>query len=128
MVEKLLDLGCDVGAQDEAGNTPWHSAAEGGNVDVVKRLLKSGASLEQRNGAGVTALHVASRCGRQQKSWNGKQWVIEKGGMPRERMHTTGRAARAAGKSFRLCICLPTTCPTQLPALKSLRGKQTRRR
>lgn len=58
-----MDLGCEVAAEDEAGNTPWHSAAEGGNVDVVKRLLKSGASLEQRNGAGITALHVAARCG-----------------------------------------------------------------
>lgn len=45
------------------GNTPLHSAACGGHVEVVKELITSGASVEVHNENGHTPLMEAASAG-----------------------------------------------------------------
>ncbi|MBV2169103.1 MAG: ankyrin repeat domain-containing protein [Bdellovibrio sp.] len=55
----LKDKTIDLNAQDETGMTPLMSAALGGNVDMVKKLLAKKVKLELKNQVGDTALAVA---------------------------------------------------------------------
>lgn len=55
----LKDKTIDLNAQDETGMTPLMSAALGGNVDMIKKLLAKKVKLEIKNQAGDTALAVA---------------------------------------------------------------------
>lgn len=43
--------------------TPLHKACIFGHVAVVKKLLETGAKLNDADGNGDTPLHYASRCG-----------------------------------------------------------------
>lgn len=45
---------------EQAGYTGLHAAALKGDVEMIKRLAKSGANLEARDEAGRTPLHVAT--------------------------------------------------------------------
>lgn len=49
----------DANSQDEDGNTPLMVAAQDGNVEVIKLLLKKKSSLETKNKIGDTALSLA---------------------------------------------------------------------
>ena len=60
-VMALTAAGADVNAVDASGNTPLHSAAHLGNLDLLRFLLKKGARLEQKNQWGATPLLTA--CG-----------------------------------------------------------------
>ncbi len=46
--------------KDRRGNTPLHSAAVCGYVEVVARLIEAGAPVNERSGAGRTPLHCAA--------------------------------------------------------------------
>lgn len=59
-IEKLLDLGADINATDENGNTALHIAVKYSQTETVKLLLKRGANFEAVNGAGVTPLQMAA--------------------------------------------------------------------
>lgn len=63
LVEKLLELGANVNAQDENGNTPLISAAWRGHVNVVKILLKAGADINLENQEGYNARAAALHSG-----------------------------------------------------------------
>lgn len=52
-----------LGAQDYAGNTAVHLAAVGGNNDILRELLKRGASVHVRNRASNTPLFLAGQVG-----------------------------------------------------------------
>jgi ankyrin repeat protein len=59
LVRVLIDLGADVNAQDAAGDTPLHLAAEQGHDDTCQQLLAGGASLTLRNSEGKIPGDVA---------------------------------------------------------------------
>ncbi|WP_254509131.1 ankyrin repeat domain-containing protein [Anatilimnocola floriformis] len=61
-VKVLIELGCDVNAKSTNG-TPLHIAAERGNIDAAKLLLKAGAKIDVKNDYGDTPLeHALQRC------------------------------------------------------------------
>ncbi|KAH8987328.1 ankyrin repeat-containing domain protein [Lactarius akahatsu] len=57
----LVERGADVNAQDEDKNTPLHSAALGGRLEIVQVLLDHGASAVVENGRGESSLHLVSK-------------------------------------------------------------------
>jgi ankyrin repeat protein len=56
-VRRLLDVGADVEARDEKGNTPLRHAV---SVPLAELLLDSGADINSRNSEGLTPLHTAA--------------------------------------------------------------------
>ena len=48
---------------DEAGNQPLHYAAAFGEAKIVRELIRSGATIDQENGAGETPLYQACLAG-----------------------------------------------------------------
>ena len=57
-VKAVLDLGCDVNAANQAGNTALYIAASRGFNTVVQLLADNGAKLDVKNNRGVTPLAV----------------------------------------------------------------------
>jgi uncharacterized protein len=57
----LLDLGLDINASNDAGDTALHVAATGrGSPDIVRFLVERGASLQAKNKRGQTPLAAAT--------------------------------------------------------------------
>ncbi len=57
VVKKMIDLGADLNARDNNGDTPLFMAAYGNkNPEVIKALLKYGADVNIRDDSGKTAL------------------------------------------------------------------------
>jgi ankyrin repeat protein len=56
-----LDLGADVNAVNEAGDTALHGAAAKGYDGIVQLLADKGARLEQKNKRGRTPLAGAKK-------------------------------------------------------------------
>jgi ankyrin repeat protein len=61
LVQRLIEAGADVKAQNEYGATPMSEAAVVGNVKVLRRLLEAGADVESPNADGQTALMIVAR-------------------------------------------------------------------
>ena len=59
-VEKLLERGADVNAQDNDGDAPLHGAAQSGNVEILDLLLDKGADPNLKNKQGGTPLMWAA--------------------------------------------------------------------
>ncbi|TGG94344.1 MAG: ankyrin repeat domain-containing protein, partial [Aphanocapsa feldmannii 277cV] len=55
--------GSQLDASDKDGFTLLHLAAEVGQVESIKELLRAGAQLDARNDIGSTPLHVAAQQG-----------------------------------------------------------------
>ncbi|XP_044178516.1 transient receptor potential cation channel subfamily A member 1 homolog [Acropora millepora] len=76
VVKALLDAGADLRAKDHVKRTPIHLACIEGNIDVMQVLLEHvensengydiSEMLEDKNGEGETALHVAVKGGCQE--------------------------------------------------------------
>lgn len=49
-----------IDTQNNMGDTPLHYAAEGGDLDIVRLLIKNGANTKIRNNQGHRAIHIAS--------------------------------------------------------------------
>ncbi len=57
-VQRLLDRGASVYArQEQTGITPLIAAVKSGNLQIISRLLRSGASIAQTDGSGKNVLH-----------------------------------------------------------------------
>ena len=65
-VQKLLDRGADVNAQDYDGDTALHGAAQSGNVEIIDMLLAKGANLNTKNKVGGTPLMWAAVYGHEE--------------------------------------------------------------
>lgn len=48
---------------DDLGNTPWHAAAEAGNLDAMALFMRSKCDPNVRTKAGWSPLHFAARSG-----------------------------------------------------------------
>lgn len=73
-LKALLDLGIDTDTTDKKGNTALHTAAQWGNMEMVKLLIARGATINAKNNAGFTPVDV-TRHHRDIKSY-----LISKGG------------------------------------------------
>lgn len=60
-VEKLLQNGEDVNAQNEQGNTPLHYAVALNNADIAELLLGYGADMNIENAKGWSPLKIAQK-------------------------------------------------------------------
>jgi ankyrin repeat protein len=60
----LIDGGADVSAADRAGNRPLHVATQSGDVELVKKLLASGAAVDVRTPAVRMAVNGTREGGR----------------------------------------------------------------
>eukprot|EP00124_Ichthyophonus_hoferi_P001870 Ihof_evm10s110 gene=Ihof_evmTU10s110 len=58
---KLLDMGLDVNAQNEHGNTPLHYAVLWGHLDIAKLLIGQGAEIGRLNKYGESPMKRAGR-------------------------------------------------------------------
>lgn len=58
VIQRLLDLGADINAQDDRGNTPLHSVYD---ADLAAFLLSAGADVNVANKQSYTPLHSAAR-------------------------------------------------------------------
>lgn len=65
-VDKYIQSGADINAQNEDGDTALHIACRNGHADVAERLIKLGADLFVYNNSGLLAFHVAV-CGNQRQ-------------------------------------------------------------
>jgi ankyrin repeat protein len=60
-VRHIIELGTDVRAKNEFGETALHQAAfKNSNVEVLKYLISQGADVNAKNNYGVTPLHQAA--------------------------------------------------------------------
>lgn len=57
-VRQLLDAGADPNAVGERGCTPLHRALERQRLQVARMLIAAGASLDARNGDGVSCREI----------------------------------------------------------------------
>ena len=57
----LKELGADVSAQSNFGNTPMHLAANGGHGGALRVLEELGADVSAQQNDGFTPMHFAAR-------------------------------------------------------------------
>lgn len=62
-VQRLLELGADVGTRTPWGYTPLHLAAERGNTEILQLLLTAGAEVDAVAPDGFTPLLLAEHAG-----------------------------------------------------------------
>ncbi len=63
-VEKFVDTGTNIDAEDQEGQTVVDMAVSGGNADVVRFLVDKGVDVNQAGESGWTPLHRAASEGR----------------------------------------------------------------
>ena len=67
VVQYLIEtVKADIAVQDNNGNTALHTAARGGQEEVVRLLLAAGADPAATNKMGDTPLHVAAKGGHEE--------------------------------------------------------------
>ena len=62
-IDLLARAGADLNAQDKSGNAPIHAACASKQATAVRALIDAGANPHLENGAGLTALEVATQQG-----------------------------------------------------------------
>ena len=87
VVDKLVDSGADVAAQNSKGHTPLHIAADVGNADAASALLaRRGVDVNAIDGNGNTPLHGAAEMGQ-----SAVAEVLLEGGATVSRKNNDGR-------------------------------------
>ena len=64
-IDRLIQAGADLNAQDWKGRTPLHRAVENGSADSTSTLLKHGANPQQLDFRGRTPTTMAENAGRE---------------------------------------------------------------
>jgi ankyrin repeat protein len=91
----LLGNGADPNPPSRDGSSPLHAAAARGSRDLVEMLIRKGAVVAARDGAGRTALEVAAAQGHERVA----ELLRREGEIPRD--HSTSRRAYdAAGNPY----------------------------
>ena len=60
-VDRLIECGIDPNIKDMEGDTPLHLAVRLKNIEIVKYLLRVGASISQKNNEGETPFSIAEK-------------------------------------------------------------------
>jgi len=60
LIKTLLDLGCDINAVNDRGETVLHLASDLGSIEIIKLLLKRGADLNILSHYNLSPLHNAA--------------------------------------------------------------------
>ena len=103
MVKELVQGGlANVGAANAYGRTALIEASSGGHVDVVKVLLEAGADASAVDQSGKSAASEASS--------RGHSRVVEL------LSSSAGAASEGAGQADPLCLAVPPSPSTPLPA------------
>lgn len=63
LVDFFIDKGCKITDKDDGGNTPLHSAARAGKLDMVIFLIEKGAEVNAKNDFEDTPLKIAESKG-----------------------------------------------------------------
>jgi FOG: Ankyrin repeat len=64
VVDNIVEINTStINDNDNNGNAPLHRAAESGNHNVIRFLMKSGASVNDKNALGQTSLEIAASNG-----------------------------------------------------------------
>ena len=58
IVDYFLSQGCKITDKDDCGNTPLHSAAQAGKLDLLAYLIEKGADINAKNDLDETALKI----------------------------------------------------------------------
>lgn len=74
-VEALMKAGATVNAENVAKSSPLHKAANDGHLSIVQKLIAKGVDVNQQDGKGNTALHIACMNRFQLMA----EWLIEHG-------------------------------------------------
>ncbi len=96
-VQRLLDRGADVNAQDSDGDTALHGVAQTGNLEILKMLLDKGANPNTKNGQGGTPLMWAAVYGNEESA----RQLLDHGADPSLKDHDGLTAAGWAEKNKR---------------------------
>ncbi|CAM4160924.1 ankyrin repeat domain-containing protein [Zobellia nedashkovskayae] len=64
IIDYFISKGLELNSTDEHGNGIFNYAAQGGNIDVLKKLVERGVSIKKNEGTGENAILFASRGGR----------------------------------------------------------------
>ena len=62
-VHRLLSLGVNINALNEAGDTPLHQCIRDGRIDSAKLLVEFGADIKRTNRDGWSPVHLATALG-----------------------------------------------------------------
>ncbi|MGC9057983.1 MAG: ankyrin repeat domain-containing protein [Candidatus Micrarchaeia archaeon] len=62
-IKELLNMGADVNAKDNDGETPAHWATRNGHLEPLKVLIENGADVNAKDNDGWTPAHWATRNG-----------------------------------------------------------------
>lgn len=62
-VHRLLSIGVNINALNEAGDTPLHQCIRDGRVDSAKLLVEFGADIRRTNRDGWSPVHLATTLG-----------------------------------------------------------------
>ncbi len=80
----FIEKGAKIDEKNNRGNTPLHSAAQRGDLVMIKLLIEKGAKIDEKNKQGETALHCAVRYG----DLDSVRFLVEKGAEINERTLT----------------------------------------
>jgi ankyrin repeat protein len=100
VLNMLIDLGENIDARDDVGNTPLIAAAATGSVENVDTLLRHGADPNASNNSGDTPLFVAAQNGPSQIV----QELLEKGASVNNTNHAGKTALFVAARSGHVTI------------------------
>lgn len=60
-VQKLVELGADVHAEDDLGEVPMHKAVKSGRIGIIRAIFEAGGKFDKKNNEGKTPYDFAAQ-------------------------------------------------------------------